>query len=83
MTTKQINLGQRFQKTDGTDMVFEVVDLVDIGGLPHARLSDVLDPSDRRVVSVDALYDRRHFRHAVDGALPRSGTSGRLRLAMG
>jgi hypothetical protein len=43
----------------------------------------VLDPSDRRAVSGDALYDRRHFRHATDGALPRSGTSGRLRLAMG
>lgn len=83
MSTKQVNPGQRFQKTDGTDMVFEVVDLVDIGGLPHARLSDVLDSSDRRVVSIDALYDRRHFRHAVDGALPRAGPSGRLRLAMG
>jgi hypothetical protein len=83
MTAKQVNLGQRFQKTDGTDMVFEVVDLVDVSGMPHARLSDVLDPSDRRVVSVDALFDRRHFRHAADGTLPRSGTSGRLRLAMG
>ncbi|MBT5415888.1 MAG: hypothetical protein HOH66_09325 [Rhodospirillaceae bacterium] len=83
MAAKQVSPGQKFQKADGTDIVFEVVDLVDIGGLPHARMSDVLDPSDIRVVSVDALYDRRHFRHAADGALPRSGTSGRLRLAMG
>lgn len=83
MTTKQVNLGQRFQKADGTDMVFEVIDFVDIGGLPHARLSDVQDPSDLRVVSVDVLHDRKHFRHASDGALPRGGMSGRLRLAMG
>jgi hypothetical protein len=81
MTDRRIDVGQRFRKTDGTGMVFEIMEFVQCGNLPHVRVALVNNPSDRRMLAVAALFDRRHFAPDGDGSLPAEGSGGRLGLA--
>ena len=80
MTDRRLDVGQRFRKTDGTGMVFEITEFVQCGNLPHVRVAVVSNPSDRRMLAIDALFDRRHFAPDSDGSLPAEGSGGRLRL---
>lgn len=62
-----IQLGQRFEKVGAFQMVFEVVSLVKTrDGVPHARLRQVGDPSDIRMISESSLYDRHLYRPCTD-----------------
>ena len=76
-------IGHRFRKTDGTEMVFEVEDVVLSFGLPHVRLALVADPTDKRVIAVSMLADRKAYVHvsAEGQTLPSSEIRGRLQLA--
>jgi hypothetical protein len=69
MRETKVSRGQRFQKADGTGIVFEVTELVDRASMPHARLSRLDNPSEERVIAVVALLDKRLFVPAA-GALP-------------
>ncbi len=69
MRDTMVSRGRRFQKADGTGIVFEVKELVDRSGMPHARLSRLDNPGEERVIAVVALLDKRLFVPAT-GALP-------------
>ncbi|MGE0096228.1 MAG: hypothetical protein AB7M05_05985 [Alphaproteobacteria bacterium] len=66
----KVNRGQRYQKADGTGIVFEVIELVDRAHMPHARLSRLDNPSEERVIAIAALRDKRLFTPTSDGTLP-------------
>lgn len=69
MRAGAVSRGQRFQKADGTGIVFEVIDLVERSGMPHARLSRLDNPTEERVIAIAALRDKRLFT-AASGVLP-------------
>ncbi|MFN0042588.1 MAG: hypothetical protein ACKVSF_05175 [Alphaproteobacteria bacterium] len=56
-----VAVGQRYRKADGTELVFEVVELVNNASYPHARIVQVENPSEYRVIALSALTDRRHY----------------------
>lgn len=70
MRETKISRGQRFQKADGTGIVFEVIELVERANMPHARLSRADNPAEVRVFALTALLDKRMFVPASTGALP-------------
>jgi hypothetical protein len=70
MRDKPVEIGQRFLKADGTGLIFEVVDLIMSQNLPHARIIQVDNPTERRVIALCALQDRQHYMPAQDGMLP-------------
>lgn len=70
MREMKISRGQRFQKVDGTGIVFEVIELVDRANMPHARLSRLDNPGEERVIATVALLDKKLFAPASAGALP-------------
>lgn len=70
MRDTKISRGQRFQKADGTGIVFEVIELVDRANMPHARLARVDNPGEERVFALTALLDKRMFVPASGGGLP-------------
>ncbi|MDE0809788.1 MAG: hypothetical protein OSB69_10745 [Alphaproteobacteria bacterium] len=68
----KVQIGERFRSarrsalSHGGGAVFEVGDILVEGCVvPHARLFDVSNPSDRRLISVDALKDTNLY-FAVD-----------------
>ena len=67
MDDNSVTIGQRFQKTDGTGMVFEVEEQLMILGIPHFRVALVNDRSDKRVLAVSTLEDPKIFLPAPDG----------------
>ena len=75
-----IIVGQRFEKTDGTGMVFEVAEHVKAPGLPHVRIAHVGNPSDLRLVAASVLSDRNFFRPTCEGMLRPKTERVRLRL---
>lgn len=70
MRETKVSRGQRFQKADGTGIVFEVIELVDRANMPHARLARMDNPGEERVIAIVALLDKRLFAPASAGALP-------------
>ena len=70
MRDTKVSRGRRFQKADGTGIVFEVIELVDRANMPHARLSRVDNPGEERVFALTALLDKRMFVPASTDALP-------------
>jgi hypothetical protein len=70
MREQDVSIGQRFQKVDGTGLVFEVVEIVSARNLPHARLTRVDSPTEVRVIALSTLLDRHHYQLTSDGSLP-------------
>jgi len=70
MRETKVSRGQWFQKADGTGIAFEVIELVERSGMPHARLSRLDNPSEERVIATVALLDKRLFVPASGGDLP-------------
>ena len=64
-----IAVGQRYRKADGTELVFEVVELVNSANFPHARIVQVDHPSEYRVIALSAPTDRRHYARESVGNL--------------
>jgi hypothetical protein len=73
--------GQQFQRTDGTGLVFEVVEAVASFGPPHLRVRRIDDPTDTRVFARSALMNRQQFRAVGNQGLPARGGFGQLRLS--
>lgn len=73
-----VRVGQQFQRTDGTGLVFEVVDAIPSFGPPHWRLRRVDDPTDLRVFARSALTNKHLFQAVNGGNLPPRGI-GHLR----
>ncbi len=73
------HVGQQYQRTDGTGLVFEVVGTVECFRQPHIRVRRVDDPTDMRVFARSALTDGQSFRAVDQSAPPRVGY-GQLRL---
>ena len=82
MRETKVSRGQRFQKADGTGIVFEVIELVDRSGMPHARLSRLDNPSEERVIATVALTDKRLFVAASGGDLPIRGRRDSAGMAL-
>jgi hypothetical protein len=78
MSSRDIRIGQQFQRLDSAGLVFEVVEAVMSVNPPHIRLRRVDDPTDLRVFSLSALSDKHLFRALSDAG--RGGT-GQLRLS--
>jgi hypothetical protein len=78
MSSRDIRIGQQFQRLDSAGLVFEVVEAVMSVNPPHIRLRRVDDPTDLRVFSLSALSDKHLFRALSD--VGRGGT-GLLRLS--
>lgn len=57
-----IEAGQRFQVVDKTAYVWEVERVSDKHGIPHASLTRVGAGTERRLVSVQILFDRSRYR---------------------
>ncbi|MHB1216773.1 MAG: hypothetical protein ACYC1L_01055 [Alphaproteobacteria bacterium] len=70
MRETKVSRGQRFQKADGTGIVFEVIELVDRANMPHARLSRLDNPGEERVIATVVLLDKKLFVPASASALP-------------
>ncbi len=81
MAERKLEIGQRFRKTDSAGMVFEVVEFVQYGNLPHVLIAPIDDPVDRRIFAVAALFDKCGFVADSSGKLPQPGSAGRLRLS--
>ncbi len=65
-----VAIGDLFSKIDKHQSTWEVVDIVTpIGHQPHARLACVDRPSDRRMIAIAALHDKRLYLDA--GKSPR------------
>lgn len=64
--------GQQFQKTDGSGIVFEIVELVTRANMPHARLARLDNPGEERVIALTALLDKKLFTPTSGGALSRN-----------
>jgi hypothetical protein len=76
-----VRVGQRFQRTDGAGLVFEVVDSITSFGPPHLRVRRVDDATDTRVFARSALMDKHLFRVVQASSLPPRGGVGHLRLS--
>lgn len=70
MREQDVTIGQRFQKVDGTGLVFEVADIVSARNLPHARLRRVDSPTEVRIIALSILLDKHHYQLTSDGSLP-------------
>lgn len=70
MRETKISRGQRFQKVDGTGIVFEVIELVERANMPHARLSRMDNTGEERVFALTALLDKRMFVPASAATVP-------------
>ena len=58
----QIEIGDLVRKTNSTDWVWKVAEIVTpTGHKPHARLVRINYPSDERMFAIAALKDRRLF----------------------
>jgi hypothetical protein len=80
MREKSVAVGQRYRKTDGTGLVFEVVEFMGGTNFPHARIVQVDNRTEYRVIALSALMDRQHYELAAEGALPVPKTAPPLRL---
>jgi hypothetical protein len=66
--SNSVRIGECYQRNDATHFVWQVVELfTPRKDQPHARVSLVSDPSDRRLISVSALRDARLFRQIEHG----------------
>ena len=81
MAERKLEIGQRFRKTDSAGMVFEVVEFVQYGNLPHVLIAPIDDPEDRRLFAVAALFDKRGFVAVSGRKLPRPSSAGRLKFS--
>jgi hypothetical protein len=80
MREQEVVVGQRFQKADGTGLVFEVAELVSARNLPHARLTRVDSPTEVRIIALSTLLDKHHYQLTSDGSLPVARRSSPLNL---
>ncbi|MFO0998583.1 MAG: hypothetical protein U1F33_18080 [Alphaproteobacteria bacterium] len=80
MREHDVSIGQRFQKVDGTGLIFEVVEIVSAQNLPHARLTRVDSPTEVRIIALAALLDRHHYQQTSDGSLPLMRRNAPLNL---
>jgi hypothetical protein len=79
MASREIKVGQQFQRLDSAGLVFEVVEPVMSISPPHIRVRRIDDPTDQRVFSIVALSDRHLFRAVAPAAQPIRGATGLLR----
>ena len=75
-----VQVGQQYQRTDGTGLVFEIVEVVAAFGPPHLRVRRIDDPTDTRVFALSALADKRRFRAVQGTLLPTRGNYGQIRF---
>jgi hypothetical protein len=62
MAKREVQVGQRYQKTDASS-VWAVTDLVDDGeGVGHARITRVGDPTAVKMMATAALKDPKLYR---------------------
>jgi len=54
-THSDIQVGQRFQQNR---ISWEVMDLTFANGIPHVQISKVGNPTECKLISVTALYDK-------------------------
>jgi hypothetical protein len=81
MASREIKVGQQFQRLDSAGLVFEVIEAVTSVKPPHIRVRRVDDPTDMRVFSLSALADRHLFRAVADSSPQAHSGSGQLRLS--
>ena len=81
MREKSVAVDKRYRKSDGTGLVFEVVELMNGSNLPHARIVQVDNRTEYRVIALSALTDRQHYEVAIEAALP-AATAAPLRLML-
>mgnify|MGYP003659428007 FL=1 len=63
LVSNPVQIGDYYQRNDATHFVWQVVELfTPRKEQPHARVSLMSDPSDRRLISISALRDNRLFK---------------------
>ena len=80
MASREVKIGQQFQRLDNAGLVFEVVEAVMSINPPHIRVRRLDDPTDLRVFSLTALADRHLFRIVPQETAPTRRAAGQLRF---
>ncbi len=68
--TRLVRIGQRYRSTEAPVCVWEVVELVQLNGIPHAVLVLLRDPWTHKTVSLAGLMNRGSFELVAEAPPP-------------
>jgi hypothetical protein len=80
MMSRTVRIGQRYRSAEAPVCVWEVVELVELNGIPHALLVLLRDRWTRKTVSLAGLMNRGSFELAAEAPKPRALGANASRL---